>query len=92
MVDLRFGKYGVRTFDKLNIVLYQNIPVTKADSKNFGQINQKTLGYYSDLEQALNAYVKVAVQDEDHIATDVTQVLDMLKAIQQNIKEACNNE
>lgn len=87
MIDLRFGKYGVRTFDKLNIVLYQNIPVTKADSPNYGKVNEKTLGYYSNLEQALNGYVKVAVQDEDYVATNVTEVLDMLKTIQQDIKE-----
>lgn len=91
MIDLKFGKYGIKTADKLNIVLYQNVPVTKENSPNFGTVNEKTLGYYSNLEHALNAYVKVAVQDENYVATDVTEVLNMLKAIRQEIKEVTHN-
>lgn len=87
MIDLKFGKYGIKTADKLNIVLYQNIPVTKENSPNYGTFREKVLGYYSNLEHALNAYVKVAVQDEDYVATNVTEVLNMLESIKQEIKE-----
>ena len=41
MIDLKFGKYGVKTADKLNIVLYELVEVKKKNSPNFGKMNEK---------------------------------------------------
>ena len=45
MIDLKFGKYGIKTADKLNIVLYELVEVKKEDSPNYGKMSEKVLGY-----------------------------------------------
>ena len=41
MIDLKFGKYGIKTADKLNIVLYELLEVKKKESPNFGKIAKR---------------------------------------------------
>ena len=41
MIDLKFGKYGIKTADKLNIMLYELLEVKKKDSPEYGKIKEK---------------------------------------------------
>lgn len=91
MIDLNFGKYGIRTADKLNIVLYENVENKKEGSENYGKISQKVLGYYSRLEHALNAYVKMAIADDNFNATSINEVIAAIKDIEHTIKNECAN-
>ena len=90
MIDLQFGKYGIKTADRLNIVLYELVENKKEGSKNYGAVSQKILGYYSNLEFALNAYVKVALADDDFNATNVEEVITAIGTIQHRIKHECD--
>lgn len=89
MIDLKFGKYGIKTADKLNIVLYEIGEVKKKDSPNYGNMTEKVLGYFSHLEHALNAYVKVALVDDDFNATSVEEVKVLLTEIKNQIHAEC---
>ena len=89
MIDLKFGKYGVKTADKLNIVLYELVKVKKKDSPNYGKMSEKVLGYYSHLEHALNAYVKLAMADDDFNATSIEEVKEMLTELKEQIHSEC---
>lgn len=90
MIDLKFGKYGIKTADRLNIVLYELIENKKEDSKNYGKTYEKVLGYYSGLEHALNAYVKIAMADDDLDLVSVDVILCALNTIRYSIREQCN--
>lgn len=89
MIDLKFGKYGIKTADKLNIMLYELLEVKKKDSPNFVKISEKVLGYFSHLEHALNAYVKVTVADDDFNATSIEEVKVLLTEIKEKIHAEC---
>lgn len=89
MLNLRFGKYGIKTADKLNIVLYELVEVKKKESPEYGKLKEKVLGYFSHLEHALNAYVKVAMADDDFNATSVEEVKEMLTALKEQIHSEC---
>ena len=88
MIDLNFGKYGIRTADKLNIVLYENVINQKPESENFGSVSRKTLGYYHSLQQALQAYSRFALADET--ANNVTELLEAISRLENTIKEVTN--
>lgn len=90
MIDLKFGKYGIKTADKLNIILYELVENKKEDSKNYGEIREKVLGYYGELEHALNAYVKIAMADDDFNATSVKEIVNAIWAIKHSIRHECN--
>lgn len=89
MIDLRFGKFGIKTADKLNIVLYKLVEVKKKDSPNFGKMSEKVLGYFSHFEHALNAYAKVAMADDDFNATSIEEVKVILTEIKNQIHAEC---
>ena len=89
MIDLRFGKYGIKTADRLNIVLYENIENKKEDSPNYGKTSQKVLGYYGELEHALNAYVKVAMADDELTFKTVEELIKEIDLIRHSIRHEC---
>ena len=89
MIDLKFGKYGIKTADKLNIVLYELVEVKKKDSPNYGKTSEKVLGYFSHLEHALNAYTKLAMADDDFNATNIEEVKVLLNDIRNQIHAEC---
>ena len=89
MIDLKFGKYGIKTADKLNIVLYELLEVKKKDSPNYGNMTEKVLGYFSHLEHALNAYAKVAMADDDFNATSIEEVKVLLTELKEKIHSEC---
>lgn len=89
MIDLKFGKYGIKTADKLNIVLYELLEVKKKESPNFGKMSEKVLGYYSHLEHALNAYIKLAMADDDFNATSIEEVKVLFIEIKEQIHAEC---
>lgn len=89
MIDLKFGKYGIKTADKLNIVLYELVEVKKKESTEYGKIKEKVLGYFSHLEHTLNAYVKVTVADDDFNATSIEEVKVLLTEIKEKIHAEC---
>lgn len=89
MIDLKFGKYGIKTADKLNIVLYELVENKKEDSKNFGEIREKVLGYYSELEHALNAYVRLSYMSDETSTKDLNEVKVLLNDIKKQIHIEC---
>lgn len=48
-------------------------------------MSEKVLGYYSHLEHALNAYVKLAMADDDFNATSIEEVKVLLTEIKEQI-------
>lgn len=90
MIDLKFGKYGIRTADKLNIILYELVENKKEDSKNYGEVREKVLGYYGELEHALNSYTKIAMADDDFNATTVEEVKDAIYTLKHGIRHECS--
>lgn len=90
MIDLKFGKYGIKTADRLNIVLYELIENKKEDSKHYGKTYEKVLGYYGKLEHALNAYVKVALVDDELNITSVEELIKTIGFIQHSIRHECS--
>ena len=89
MIDLHFGKYGIKTADRLNIVLYEKVENTKPESKNFGKISEKVLGYYSRLEDAINANVKTVMADDSWNITSIEETIRAINFIQNSIKYEC---
>lgn len=88
MINLQFGKYGIKTADERNIILTENVIITKENSKNFGKEFEKVLGYYSNLECALKAYINRALADEDTNINTAELLLDKYEKLHNNITEA----
>ena len=87
MVDIKLGKYGIKTADRLNLVLYVEGTISKPGSKNFGSVSTKILGYYSNLEQALNAYVNTVIADEEYTVKDIPGIFALLELIRLQIAD-----
>lgn len=75
MVSIDFGDgYKIWTPDEYNVVLIREDVVTNPKAKNYGKTVERRMGYYGNLEQALNAY-KAA-----HLCRFATWILNRLTA------------
>lgn len=88
MINIKLGEYGIKTSDKLNIVLVQYKTVQDVKSKNYGNTTEKVLGYYSTLEQALRGYTKLT--ENTCNANSINALLAELKAINSRIEKIGN--
>lgn len=83
-MNIQFGDYKI-TSDSLNITLIRIVKITKGD--NAGKQYEKTLGYYSTLEDLLGGLVR------HHIRTaEVDTLQDLQKDVEelsQFIKDFC---
>ena len=87
MIDLNFGKYGIKTSDKLNIILYENTTVTKEDSPHFGKPSINNLGYDSSLDGALKAYINLRLADNETNYATAEELLTAYAQLKREITE-----
>lgn len=52
---IEISDYVIRTLDKYNIVLAKKVKVQNPESAKFGKIVERRIGYYPNLEMALNS-------------------------------------
>lgn len=50
-------KYSLKAVDTLNVVLYEHGTIQDAESSNFGKPTQSVVGYFPNIEKALNYMV-----------------------------------
>lgn len=88
MIDIKFGKYSIKTADERNIIITETVLVTKEGSKNFGKEVEKVLGYYSNIGSALKAYINKDLADEEvHIET-AKCLLEEFESLNNKVEEA----
>jgi hypothetical protein len=77
------SKYGIKRLDPMNIVVYEIVERTKKEDGS-KYLDDKVLGYYSDLKQALIGYEKYSIRNCN--TTDVDSLLSKLEDIRIAIK------
>lgn len=86
---LEIADYIIRDYDKSNLVLIHKVPVKNTKSPRFGQLKEKEVGYYPNLEMALNRLKNDLVAQSD--VNTVETLLAALHEINEMIQEAVNH-
>ena len=90
-MNVRIGDYGVRTLDKLQVVLYEIKTVQDKESENYGKEREVILGYFGDTGIALKRLYQLMVRRSD--AKTAKDLLEAFKASEQavaKLAEECN--
>jgi len=72
-------KYGIKSYDDNNIVLFEIVEREKKETKE-KYLDDKTLGYYGDIKQGLLGYLKYGLKHSDYNRVyDITTKIDELE-------------
>lgn len=92
MVSVDFGDgYKIWTPDEYNVVLIREDVVSNPKAKNYGKTVERRMGYYGNLEQALNAYKSARIMEAKTVCNSVELLSELLRQIDRTIKEVCGN-
>lgn len=86
---IEIADYIIRDYDKSNLVLIHKVPVKNPKSPRFGQVKPKEVGYYPNLEMALNRLKNELIAQTD--VDTVEALLGALHEIGTIITEAVQN-
>jgi hypothetical protein len=81
-LNIKIDKNYSLKSDPRNVILVEN--KTVQDGNNKGTEYESTIGYYGNIEQALNGYLNVKINTSE--ATSIKELLDEIKGVKEIIK------
>ena len=84
-MNVRLGEYGIRTLDRLQVVLCEYKTVQDKESENYGQEREIILGYYGNTGTALKKLYELLVRRSE--AKTAKKLLDAFKASEQAVEK-----
>lgn len=84
-MNIRLGEYGIRTLDKLQVVLYEIKTVKKEESENYGKEREMVLGYYGNTGTALKGLYELLIRRSE--ASTAKELLEAFKASERAVAE-----
>lgn len=83
-------KYSLESVDTLNIVLYEHGVVKDKKSKNFGKPTKTTVGYFPNVEKALNFLIDKEINGTG--LKDLKLIVSAIKDVKEMVKGVVFNE
>ena len=84
-MNIRLGEYGIKTLDKLQVVLYEIKTVKEEESENYGKEREVVLGYYGNTGTALKGLYELLIRRSE--ANAAKELLDAFKVSEQAVAE-----
>lgn len=84
-MNIRLGEYGIRTLDKLQVVLYEIKTVKEKESENYGKEREVVLGYYGNTGTALKGLYELLIRMSE--ANTAKELLEAFRASERAVAE-----
>lgn len=83
-------KYSLESVDTLNVVLYEHGTVKDKESKNFGKKTKTPVGYFPNVEKALNFLVDKEINGTG--LKNLKLIVATIKEVKEIVKGVAKNE
>lgn len=85
MVNIKFGRYAIKTIDDNNIAIVETKKVLDPKSKRCGEEYDVIKGYYATIGGALNGIVRLRINGPDTDLRSLEDVQIELKKLEERI-------
>lgn len=83
-------KYSLESVDTLNVVLYEHGTVKDKKSKNFGNETKNAVGYFPNVEKALNFLIDKEINGTG--LKDLKLIVKAIKEVKEIVKGVAKSE